>query len=75
MQTVWSERPLQGGGGRGGGGVGGGVGPGFLHIFQTTPMDRAAHRHSIYYFDRDSGHLLFLQVIYMKPSFNGCKRL
>lgn len=47
----------------------GGGGPGFLHIFQTTLMNHAAHRHAVYYFHSDSGHPLFLHVIYIKPSF------
>ena len=46
-----------------------GGGPGFLHIFQTAPMNHAAHRHAVYYFHSDSGHPLFLHVIYVKPSF------
>ena len=46
-----------------------GGGPGFLHIFQTTLMNHTAHRCAIYYFHSDSGHPLFLHVIYGKPSF------
>ena len=47
----------------------GGGGPGFLLIFQTTPMNHAAHRRAVYYFHSDSGHPLFLHVIDVKTSF------
>lgn len=39
------------------------------YLLQIPPGHHAAQGHLVYYLDRDSGHLLFLQVISLQPSF------